>query len=89
MPRTELALAALTGVLFVVFGLVSNTSKVVFAVPCIAPWGAYGIYRRKEIAWLGLPRDYTVPLALVAGIVAISIAKRGIHGRARSCTPGF
>lgn len=78
MPRTELALAALTGVLFVVFGLVSSASKVVFAVPCIALWGAYGIYRRKEISWLGRPRDYTVPIALVVAIVAIAIAKRGI-----------
>jgi hypothetical protein len=83
MPRIELAAAALTGVLFVVFGLVSNASKVVFAVPCIAAWGAYAIWRvsRGERRALGLTLDgiaraSSVPAAMVLAIVALSIVRK-------------
>lgn len=83
MPRTELAFAALTGVLFVVFGLVSSASKVFFAVPCIAAWGAYAIWRtarghQKELGLTldGIGRASTVPAAMVLATVVVSIVRR-------------
>jgi hypothetical protein len=86
-PKLEIGLAILTGVLFVAFGIASNASKVAFAIPCIALWGAYATWRvlRGERKRLGLTFEgfwsaSIVPGLMVLGIVAIAIARRAWLG---------
>lgn len=81
--RLELVFAVLTGAIFVAFGIASSASRVYFAVPCIAAWGGYAVWRasRGERKELGLTFDdfwraSIVPGLGVLAIVALALARR-------------